>query len=57
VVVVERAQGGPAAAPVEAHGHPASLEQARDVNPLAQRRPKIVEHSVHETRIAVWLVA
>jgi hypothetical protein len=53
MVVVERAQGGPAAAPIEAHGHPAGLKQLRDVNPLPQRRAEVIIWAVHETRIIV----
>ena len=51
MVVVEQTEGGPSAAPVGAHRHPARLKQFRDVNPLPKRRPKIVERSAHETRI------
>src|SRR6516164_6502791 len=51
VVVMERAEGGPASAPVEAHGHPAGLKQLRDVNPLPQRCAEVIICAVHETRI------
>src|SRR6516162_3280149 len=51
VIVVERAQGGPAAAPVEAHGHPTGCEQVRDVDPLPECCPEIVVRGAHETRI------
>jgi hypothetical protein len=51
MVVMEGAQGGPAAAPVEAHGHTAGLKQVRDVNPLPQRCAEVIIWAVHETRI------
>ena len=48
---MERAEGGPASAPVEAHRHTARLKQVRDVNPLPQRRAEVIICAVHETRI------
>jgi hypothetical protein len=53
VIVMERTQGGPAAAPDGVHGHTTGLKQVCNVDPLPQRRPKIVERPAHETRIAL----
>ena len=39
---MERAEGCPASAPVEAHRHTARLKQVRDVNPLPQRRAEVI---------------
>ena len=49
---MERGEGGPAAASVEAEGHPAGLEQVGDGDPFAQYRAEVVVRAAHDTRIA-----
>ena len=56
VIVVEWAEGGSTAAPVEAHAYVPGLEQVRDVDVLPQCVPKIVERSAHERRKAAFAV-
>ena len=56
MIVVEWAEGGSTAAPVEADVHSTGVEQVCDVDPLPERGPKIVERSAHERRIAAFAV-
>jgi len=51
MVVMERAEGAPAPAPIGAHRHPTRLKQVRDVNPLPQRCAEVIICAVHEMRI------
>jgi hypothetical protein len=53
MVVVERQRAVPPPRPLRRTGHTTGLEQVRDVELLAHRRPKIVVRSAHESRIAL----
>ena len=51
MIVVERTEGGPASAPVEADVHSTGVEQVCDVDSLPECRPEVIVRAVHETRI------